>query len=186
MIDLNSNFTVFRDGQAVELPLWMIDSNDLVRDQWGGWHPARNYIELAPFYPPPPPPPAPPPTPAPTTTKDVLVGLGLGVLAGAAIVGGAILLFKGGQAVLDEDFGTTEFPAWFRREKIDAHVAAHGWHCTKCNCDVTPGSLTVDHIVSLKNRGRTSRMNARVLCLWCNSSKGGRNVPLDYLRGRSS
>jgi 5-methylcytosine-specific restriction endonuclease McrA len=86
--------------------------------------------------------------------------------------------------ICDEDYGTIEFPRSVRRELIDDHIERHGRYCTKCSTRVRRCDLQVDHIVALINNGRTSRANARVICRWCNASKGGRNDVLDYFLGR--
>ncbi len=181
MIDANTTFTVFRNGESFSLPVSMLQREDLVLSRGGSWKPAHTYAELAAFFPPPPPPPV-----VPSPGREVLLAVAKGFFGTLLAVGGAVATYKVGQAIFDEDFGTVEFPPWFRREKIKAHVAIHGWYCPKCKRSVRRGSLTVDHIVALRNGGHTSRLNAQVICGPCNSSKGARNVPLDYLRGRSS
>jgi len=123
--------------------------------------------------------PKPPSQPRPTP------GLASFLLKGAAVAGAGILAYKGLQAILDEDFETTEFPAWFRRELIEDHIARYGSWCPWRGHWVHPEDLTVDHIVALVNGGRTSRANAQVLCGDCNSAKGARNSLFDFLRGRA-
>lgn len=107
-------------------------------------------------------------------------------LKALGVVAAGILAFKVLQGLRDEDFGDGEFPRSFRQELIDEHVRVHGCRCPGCGRRVRRSELTVDHIVALANGGRTSRENAKVLCLWCNSSKGARNSWLDFLLGRSA
>ena len=97
---------------------------------------------------------------------------------------GVLVFMKAGQALSDEEFNSIEFPAGFRRRFIDAHVERRGTRCLACRRRVPRRRLTVDHIVALANGGRTSRANAQVRCRPCNSSKGARNTPVDYVRGR--
>lgn len=109
----------------------------------------------------------------------------LPLAAAAAVVAGPVALWKAYQAVVDEDFGTTEFPAWFRAELIKSHVRWHGSKCPKCGYRVHRSDLTVDHIFPLRWGGRTSRQNAQVLCFSCNSSKGARFGLGELIRGRT-
>jgi hypothetical protein len=112
------------------------------------------------------------------------------IIAGTILGGGALLaigtIYKIGQAALDEDFGTTEFPALFRDDLITSHIESRGHYCTACGCRTWRRDFQVDHIVALVNGGRTSRANARVICRWCNARKGGRNDTMDYFWGRSA
>ena len=89
------------------------------------------------------------------------------------------------QALFDEDFGTRHYPEWFRREKIDEHLASQGAYCGACDRRVRIADLTLDHIVPWAAGGLTSRHNARVICRRCNSSKQDRAGIFDYVRGRS-
>lgn len=125
-------------------------------------------------------PPPPPTHKSGATFADVLVGatVVVGVLAGG------MMLHKCWQALTDHEFQTVEFPASFRHELIDEHIANHGSWCPGCEEIVDPDELNVDHIVAVRNGGLTSRHNAAVLCGRCNSSKGATNTRLDYLRGR--
>lgn len=107
-----------------------------------------------------------------------------GLLAAGGVA--AVVLAKLAQAAFDETFDSIEFPRRTRHELIDAHVERHGAHCKSCNTRTARADLQVDHIVALKNGGRTSRANARVICRWCNARKGGRNRLADYLRGRTA
>lgn len=109
-----------------------------------------------------------------------------GTVLGASVMLGVGIIYKVAQAALDEDFGTTEFPAWFRDELISSHIESHGHYCTSCGCRTRRRDFQVDHIVALVNGGRTSRANARVICRGCNASKGGRNDTMDYFWGRSA
>jgi hypothetical protein len=129
-----------------------------------------------------------PPAPATSTTppEPLLLTIGKVALGATAIAAVGVLTYKIGQAIFDEDFGTVEFPAWFRQELIGKHRAAHGSFCFGCSNRVPRRALVVDHIVALRNGGRTSRANAQVLCTQCNSRKGAKNNPLDYVRGRAT
>lgn len=111
-------------------------------------------------------------------------GITLGQLVAGAIVG--VVALKTVQALFDEDFGDGEFPAWFRAELRDEHIAWNGHTCPDCGRRVRYRDLTVDHIVALRNGGRTSRANAAILCRRCNSRKNDRNSIFDYLAGRSA
>ena len=115
------------------------------------------------------------------TFCDVLFGIGVA----CGVVGGGTAIYKMVQAATDEVFEAVEFPASFRSGLIHDHVAKHGSWCPECDHLVDPADLTVDHIVSLRNGGLTSRRNATVMCRSCNSSKGAQNTVLDYVRGRS-
>jgi hypothetical protein len=181
VIDTHTTFTVLRNGYTVSLPVVLLQREDLVLSRAGSWQPAHTHAGLAPFFPPPPPSPV-----VPSPGRELVLAFAKGFFGALLAIGGAVATYKVGQAIFDEDFGTVEFPLWFRRQKIKAHVAIHGWYCPKCKRSVRRGSLTVDHIVALQNGGHTSRLNAQVICGPCNSSKGARNVPLDFLRGRSS
>jgi hypothetical protein len=110
----------------------------------------------------------------PSITLGKLALLGVGIFGFAKLV----------EILVDEEFEGIEFPASFRRQFIDAHVEMHGTRCLGCHRRVPRRHLTVDHIVALANGGRTSRANAQVRCVPCNSSKGARNSPVDFLRGR--
>jgi len=112
-------------------------------------------------------------------------GFGETILKGLGLAAIAVGVYKLGQAIFDEDFGGGEFPQRYRDEVRDEHVARHGCRCPRCRRQVRYEDLTVDHVVSMKNRGRTSRANSDLMCRSCNSSKGGENSFLDYLRGRS-
>lgn len=112
-------------------------------------------------------------------------GLGGSLLKLLGVVTGCVVVYKGLQAIFDEDFGGGEFPQAFREELRQQHIAQHGSRCPQCSKRVRYGDLTVDHIVSMKNGGRTSRANAEVLCRPCNSQKGARNNMIDHIRGRS-
>jgi hypothetical protein len=172
-------YSVFRDGTYWWMPEDQLLATDLVENVDGNWHAATEFEALAHLF-------APLPTPFDASPQEhPLWTVGKFVLGAAAVVGTAVVAFKVVQAAGDEDFGTAEYRAWFRRELIEGYVDEHGWHCTACGSKVPKGSLTVDHIVALKNGGRTSRANAQVLCLWCNSGKGAKNGLLDYLRGRA-
>lgn len=127
-----------------------------------------------------------PPAPATTPREPLLLAIGKVALGVTAIAAVGVLTYKIGQAIGDEDFGTVEFPAWFRKELIAKHIAAHGSFCFGCSNRVPRRSLAVDHIVAIRNGGRTSRANAQVLCTQCNSRKGAKNSPLDYVRGRAA
>lgn len=124
--------------------------------------------------------------PARSDGRDLLLAVGQGLVIGLGIAATALAAFKLAQAAFDEDFGDGEFPRSVREELIDKHVAMHGWYCPRCSSNVPPGTLTVDHVVAMRNNGRTSRMNAQVICTSCNSSKGARNTPWDYVRGRAA
>ena len=102
---------------------------------------------------------------------------------GFAAVG--VVVYKGLQALFDGDFGNGEYPRWFREEMRGEHVAQYGCRCPQCGRRVRYDDLTIDHVVSLKNGGRTSKANADVMCRTCNSQKGGKNTFFDYIRGRS-
>ncbi|MEQ9319786.1 MAG: HNH endonuclease signature motif containing protein [Polyangiaceae bacterium] len=112
--------------------------------------------------------------------RRLLVGIGVA----SAVVGVGVLAFKVVQAATDEVFDSVEFPASFRHDLIDDHVAAHGTWCPACDDLVNFDELSVDHIVALRNGGLTSRSNAAVMCRSCNSMKGAHNSPFDYVRGR--
>ena len=120
---------------------------------------------------------------APQVLPRARFGEALAKVIGYTAIG--VLTYKGLQALFDEDFGGGEYPRWFRDEVREEHVAGYGYRCRKCGERVRFDDLTVDHVVSLKNGGRTSRANADVICLSCNCQKGARNSLLDYIRGRS-
>lgn len=101
----------------------------------------------------------------------------------ALAVGAAFALFKIGQAIFDEDYGTRSYPPRVRRTMIEQHLASHGSYCFDCSRRVPHASLTIDHRRAWANGGRTSWFNARVICLSCNSSKGARDTILDSLIG---
>ncbi len=109
----------------------------------------------------------------------------MGVSKVIVFIGGCVVTYKALQAIFDEDFGRGEFPRGFRDEMRQQHIAQHGCRCPQCRRRVRYSDLTVDHIVSMKNGGRTSRANAEVLCRPCNSQKGARNNFIDHIRGRS-
>jgi hypothetical protein len=106
-----------------------------------------------------------------------LKGLGLAAIA--------VGVYKLGQAIFDEDFGGGEFPQWFRDQLRDEHITQNGCRCPRCRRRIRYEDLTADHVVSMKNGGRTSRANADLLCRPCNSSKGAGNSFFDFIRGRS-
>ena len=105
------------------------------------------------------------------------------VIAGVA---GAGMLYKALQAVTDEEFPGTEFPASFRRKMIEKHWKWHGGgYCPVCErTSLRKRDLTVDHIVPIRRGGRNSRNNARVVCGSCNSSKGDKLSLWDSFTGR--
>lgn len=108
------------------------------------------------------------------------------VAAGVVVsVGMAALGFKALQALTDYDFETVEYPAWFRRALIDAHVRDHGCVCLRCGKRRRRADLHVDHIIPLSKGGRTSTHNAQVLCKTCNLAKGNRHTTWEGFRGRS-
>lgn len=123
--------------------------------------------------------------PAPPPPVTGVGAFALGALGGLGLIALGIVGYKVAQAVTDEDFGTVEFPARFRRELIAAHIARDGRRCPRCRRHVRRRDLAVDHVVALANGGRTSRANARVLCRACNSRKGARQTFTDYIAGRS-
>lgn len=172
------SYLAWIDGAAWWVAGSDLRGDDLVKATDGTWRPARTYPEFAGWFPVPVAPALPAPNPWVTVGKVLLVS--------AAVVGVSVLTYKVVQAAIDEDFGTGEFPGWFRREFIAQHVARHGCRCPCCGRKVPRDALTVDHIVALANGGRTSRANAAVLCLSCNSAKGARNTALDYVRGRAA
>jgi hypothetical protein len=107
------------------------------------------------------------------------------VLSTLAVAAGvSVVAYKAAQAAFDEDFGPGEFPRSFREELIAHHVARNGSWCGHCERRVPRRHLTVDHIVSMQNGGRSSRANAQVMCRSCNSRKGAKNTILHRLRGR--
>ena len=110
----------------------------------------------------------------PIVSLGKLALLGLGAFAAIKVI----------EVLLDEEFVGIEFPAAFRRRLIDQHLRMYGPRCHGCRRRVARRHLTVDHIIALKNGGRTSRANAQVRCRSCNSSKGARNGLRDHLRGR--
>ena len=117
-----------------------------------------------------------------TSSKSSLGKLLIKVLGYATV---AVVAYKGLQAAFDEDFGGGEFPRWFREKKRQRHIAQHGSRCLKCKRMVPYNDRSIDHIISMKNGGRTSRANAALMCRSCNRSKGARNSWFDYIRGRS-
>ncbi|MCI0528213.1 MAG: HNH endonuclease [Nitrospira sp.] len=118
------------------------------------------------------------PPPSQQKAGDIL----LKVLVYTAV---GVLAYKGLQAILDEDFGGGEYPRRFREEMRQEHMAWYGCCCPQCGRRVPYDDLTVDHVVSMKNGGCTSRANADLMCRSCNSQKGGKNSFFDYIRGRS-
>lgn len=111
------------------------------------------------------------------------------VFLAAAALGAACVGWKVGQATGDEDFGTVEYPAWFRRELIAIHIKRHGYWCGGYNRPAhnvarRKSAFQVDHIIPLAHGGRTSRANAQVLCQSCNASKGASYTFFDQFRGR--
>lgn len=120
---------------------------------------------------------------APQTSAEP--GFGEVLLKALGYVAVGMVAYKGLQALFDEDFGNGEYPCWFREELREEHVAQYGCRCPQCGRRVRYDDLTVDHVVSLKNGGRSSRANAEVMCRSCNSRKGGKNSFIDYIRGRS-
>lgn len=126
-----------------------------------------------------------------TNSNDRPFGLGdavVTVVLGAGVfLGSFVGTFKTLQALTDRDFGTAEFPPWFRREFIAAYVRGNGPICPGFKCDrhrVRRSDLTVDHITPKCEGGRTSTANAGILCRWCNSRKSDAYGPTEWLFGR--
>jgi hypothetical protein len=167
MIELKREGRAYR-VEAKAFHAWARQGNLLATDQLrattGAWRPATSFATLKQYL--------------PASGFEAWLKLGAAVAAGVAI-------YKVGQAIFDEDFGTRHYPEWFRRQQIDEHVAAHGAFCPSCERRVRIADLTLDHIVPWAAGGLTSRQNARVICGSCNSSKQDRAGFLDYVRGRA-
>ena len=107
------------------------------------------------------------------------------IAAGALVLGGLALTYKALQALLDEDYGTIEYPKRIRDQMREDHIAVWGPVCPSCGDEVPFEDLTIDHVIALINGGMTSRANAQVLCRRCNGRKAGHQRALDYFWGRS-
>lgn len=97
--------------------------------------------------------------PTPFTLNDamMLVGVPMGGLA----------VFKVAQAAFGDEYPRRCYPRWFRQHVIDEHVASYRPICFGGGRRVRRRNFDVDHIVPY---GRTSRLNARVMCRRCTRS----------------
>jgi hypothetical protein len=168
---------VRHDLDEQEFGVWAdagILPSDHVLDVEGCWRPANTFPELEPYCPR-----AEPPTQSGPSIGEVLLTI-------AAVTAVAVVAYKVGQALFDEDFGGRAYPTSFRADKIRTHLDAHGSRCLRCVRRVRVRDLTVDHIVPWARGGLTSRFNADVMCGACNSSKGSTANLLHYIRGRAA
>jgi hypothetical protein len=125
------SYLVWANGAGWWVPQNELRDDDLVQSTDGSWRPANTFAEFAGMFG--------QPAVQPPERDHPLVTIGKVLLASAAAVSVGVVTYKFVQAMTDEDFGTTEFPAWFRRELIDEHVARTGWYCTGCDCTVSKG-----------------------------------------------
>ncbi len=102
----------------------------------------------------------------------------------AATVGAGLFLWKLYQEATDEEYPTRTLPRSERRRLLVEHYERYGEYCPRCDTDTPLEDLEVDHIVSHRNGGRTSRHNSEVMCRPCNREKGHRNTVGDRIRGR--
>jgi hypothetical protein len=173
MQDVEPKYTVYREGSQRLQTIEHVLRGDWVLTTEGTWSLAAGCEPFATRF----------RAPA-QPLEPLLLTLGRVALGSVVTALGAVAAYKLGQAVFDEEFDSVEFPAWFRAELIDTHVDRFGSWCPRCRRRVRLASLTVDHIVSLRNGGKTSRANAQVLCWPCNSAKGAKNNLFEYVRGR--
>lgn len=78
--------------------------------------------------------------------------------------------------------GTAQWKATARYVRREAQAQGLT-HCPSCGClldwdqGLRPNSAEVDHIVPASKGGSDGPENARVLCRYCNQSRGNRDAP---------
>ncbi|MBI5463486.1 MAG: HNH endonuclease [Ignavibacteriales bacterium] len=95
---------------------------------------------------------------------------------------GAILFYKLGQALDDEEYAGSVVPPHVRDKKIQQHVDFNGHYCTRCGKRRL--DFEIDHIIPIARDGRNSWHNTQVLCTDCNRRKGTTYSFLEGFRGR--